>query len=397
MNDRNRAWFRHRIFMWSAVFIFVCQTVTVELMAQPPLDRQVLFNRLDKLISNGIEQGVLVGAQAAVGSTSDTPKTKSYGVIEPQSTLAVNDETQFCIGSCSKPIAAACIMTLRDSGQLRFEQPIDKWITEASLWKLENGQSLTRAPNMKELLTHRAGIYSQKAKPMTARQARAIRDFELSLEDSVKMIQQQKLISQPGEKYAYSGAGYCLAGYVAEKVTSKGFEDLLQERLCSPLGMKHTTYFPDSKQSANIACPGARGRNGTLITHQGSPHLLGKKLRFPLIGGSLYTTASDTGLFASMILNHGKSLRKQVLSREAWQFMTSRQYPRQRYGLGWGLMIRNGQTTALQHSGALLGYRGLIHIDLENNRYAVVYWTLSDVKDPRGKEFSRALQQAVRG
>ncbi|QDT43208.1 D-alanyl-D-alanine carboxypeptidase precursor [Gimesia alba] len=396
MIDRNRRWFRLRMFLGYVVVIFLCQIDSVELLAQPSHDRQILFNRLNRLISKGIEQGVLVGAQAAVGSTSGTPTTKSYGVIAPQSTSAVNDETQFCIGSCSKPIAAACIMTLRDSGELSFEQSIDKWIPETRQWELEDGQNLTRAPNMKELLTHRAGIYSQKAQPMTARQTRAIRDFEQSLEESVKLIQQQKLISQPGEKYAYSGAGYCLAGYIAEKVTSKRFEDLLQERLCSPLGMKHTTYFPDIEQSGNIACPGARGRNGKLLAHQGAPHLWGKKLKFPLIGGSLYTTASDTGLFASMILNRGKNSRKQVLSREAWQFMISRQYPSQRYGLGWGLTIQNGQTTAVQHSGALLGYRGLIHIDLEENRYVVVYWTLTDVRDARGKNFSRALQQVVR-
>lgn len=396
MSDRNRARFRLRMFMGYAVFLFVCQTATVGLMAQPHRDRQTLFNRLDKLVSNGIEQGILVGAQVAVGSTSDTSKTKSYGLIEPRSTLAVNNETQFCIGSCSKPIAAACIVTLRDRGQLRFEQPIDKWVTEASQWELVNGQSLNRVPNMKDLLAHRAGIYSQIASPMTASQTRAIRDFELSLEDSVKIIQQQKLISQPGEKFAYSGAGYCLAGYVAEKVTSKRFEDLLQERICLPLEMKHTTYFPDHKKAANIACPGARGRNGKLITHPGAPHLLGKELKFPLIGGSLYTSASDTGLFASMILNHGKNARKQVLSREAWQSMTSRQFPNQRYGLGWNLTLRNGQATALQHTGALLGYRGLIHIDLEKKRYAIVYWTLSNIKAARNKQFSRALQQAVR-
>ncbi|QDV51370.1 serine hydrolase domain-containing protein [Gimesia fumaroli] len=396
MNDRNRGWFRLRMFLGYVVVIFVCQIDSGELLAQPSRDRQDLFNRLDSLISKGIEQGVLVGAQAAIGSTSGISKTKSYGVIKPQSALAVNDETQFCIGSCSKPIAAACILTLRDSGELAFEQSIDKWIPETRQWELEDGQNLARAPNMKELLTHRAGIYSQKAKPMTASQTRAIRDFELSLEDSVKMIQQQKLISQPGEKFAYSGAGYCLAGYVAKKVTSKRFEELLQGRLCFPLGMKHTTYFPDIEQSANIACPGVRGSNGKLIAHQGAPHLLGKKLRFPLIGGSLYSTASDTAHFASMILNRGKKMQKQVLSREAWQFMTSQQYPRQRYGLGWGLTRQNGQTTALQHSGALLGYRGLIHIDLEENQYVVVYWTLSDVKDARGKQFSRALQQLVR-
>lgn len=382
--------------LWTVAFLMVWQTTVVNLNAQSPRNQQDLLKRLDQVVSRGIEQGTLVGAQVAVGTTRGVPRTKSYGVIEPRSTSAVNDETLFCIGSCSKPIAAACIVTLGDSGQLDFKQSINRWIPESNQWQVKNGQALNRPPNMLELLTHRGGIYSQKAGPMTAAQTRAIRDFGISLQDSVAIIQQQPLISQPGEQYAYSGAGYCLAGYVAEVVADKPFEELLQTCVCAPAGMQQTTYFPNLAKTTNIARPGTRDQNGQTVPHPDAPHLLGQKLKLPLIGGSLYSTASDTAAFAKLILNRGKSSRKQVMSLKAWQFMTSQQYPGQGYGLGWGLTIQNRRTTALQHNGALLGYRGLIHIDLKSNQYAVVYWTLSEERDPQGKQFLQAVQRTVR-
>ena len=55
---------------------------------------------------------------------------------------------------------------------------------------------------MKELLAHRAGIYSQK-KEITTRQAGWIRNFGLTLEQSVQGIAREPLISQPGSDSRY--------------------------------------------------------------------------------------------------------------------------------------------------------------------------------------------------
>ena len=60
---------------------------------------------------------------------------------------------------------------------------------------------------MTELLCHRTGIYSQRNR-LTKNQTRWIRDFELPLADSVAGIAREPLSTEPGKKFAYSGAGY---------------------------------------------------------------------------------------------------------------------------------------------------------------------------------------------
>jgi CubicO group peptidase (beta-lactamase class C family) len=55
----------------------------------------------------------------------------------------------------------------------------------------------------------------------------------------------------PGTKFIYSNAGVSMAGYMAEKVTGKSWEDLLREKIFRPLGMS----------TAGFGAPGTRARN----------------------------------------------------------------------------------------------------------------------------------------
>jgi len=79
-------------------------------------------------LENLLRNGSILGAQALVGEGDQFLYEKSFGVRSAKDPEPINADTQFCIGSCSKPFA---------------ETP-------------------TRSPNLLELLAHRGGIYSQK-------------------------------------------------------------------------------------------------------------------------------------------------------------------------------------------------------------------------------------------
>jgi len=186
---------------------------------------------LDELVKNGS----LVAAQAVVGRGDRILLDYGVGVTNPGGDQKIDGETLFCIGSCSKPFASAVVMSLVEDGLLELEQPISRYRPAFKNLKLPNDKPSERAPTMKELLAHRAGIYSQK-KRMTPRQEGWIRNFGLTLQESVKGIANEPLISTPGSEYAYSGAGYCVVGRVAEVASGKTFEQLLQSRIAAPLG-----------------------------------------------------------------------------------------------------------------------------------------------------------------
>ena len=47
---------------------------------------------------------------------------------------------------------------------------------------------------------------------------------------------------EPGSQYSYSGEGLCYLQFVIEKLTGKSLNELMQEKLFGPLGMKNSSY-----------------------------------------------------------------------------------------------------------------------------------------------------------
>jgi CubicO group peptidase (beta-lactamase class C family) len=362
---------------WSCyvALLVVCGLVPGVAGAQVGGKSRVDPRQVGAVLDGALKSGSIVGAQLSIGGTTGPVLSTSYGKISPTAIETVNEHTLFCIGSSSKPVASAIILRLVGNGKLEMDRPVSQWMAAFEPTPLTDLGGSTRAPTVRELLAHRGGIYSQKGRISKAQQ-RAIRDFTQTLEQSVGVIVKQPLIAPPGTKYAYSGAGYCVLGRVAELATHKPFEQLLQENVCQPLGLERTTYFPP-KDDGNVALPAVMQRGETVV-QRNAPHLLGGDLRLALIGGSVHSTADELGEFARMMLNQGRHGKDRVLAQQTWNELSKQQFPNQGYGLGWNLEIRNRKTARMMHTGSLFGYRSMILVDLERRFYLVALWTLAD-------------------
>lgn len=332
-----------------------------------------------------IDEGVLVGAQLAIGHEEQILLNKNFGIRSIEDDRLVDSETMFCIGSCSKPIASAVVMTLVDDGILSLDKGIDKWLPSFGNLKTSDGAS-SRAPTMAELLNHHSGIYSQK-KGMTRRQSRWIRDFRLTLKESVDGIARESLYAMPGFEYAYSGAGYCVLGRVAEVAADQSFEKLLQSRVCEPLELEHTSYFPAHKNK-NVATGSIRGK-----INRTTPHLW-KPFQFPLVGGSLYSTSTDSIVFLQSVWKQSSTHEEILMSRDQFQDYTTPLSDEQRYAFGWGQMMADGKPFGISHSGALASSRALFQINLEKDVYLALLYTVSG--NGSMDEVKRGIGNAVR-
>ncbi len=353
----------------TTLILFLLSSCSVTANAQSNAQKQ---KSIAGYLRQEISAGSVVGAQVLVGSTrSRNLKTTNLGTVGPGDARPVSDETVFCLASCSKPLASAVVFTLLDSRRLTLNQSASKTIPALGALATTNGTK-TRSPTLGELLAHRGGIYSQMQKP-TKLQLSAIRDFLLSLDESVQIIAKQPLSAAPGTKYAYSGAGYVLVGMMAEKASGMDFETLLQKNMCEPLGMSSTTYFPNPQRFKEIAM----GGKSQLVP----PHSLGAKLKLPLIGGSMYSTARDVEKFARMVLLQGRLDGKQVLGKEAWSQFVSPAFPTQVYGYGWRLTKQRGRVAALSHKGSLPPYQSALLLNSQDKSYTIVLWTLAKPVD----------------
>ncbi|MAG93061.1 MAG: hypothetical protein CMJ48_04860, partial [Planctomycetaceae bacterium] len=308
----------------------------------------------------------------------------------------VDDDTRFCIGSCSKMFAGAVLVSLASEGTVDLDAPVNRWLTGFSAPKLTAGTPASnapakRAPTLRELLCHRGGIYTQRNR-MTDKQTRWIRDFKLTLTDSVNGIAAEPLVAQPGEQFAYSGAGYCVLGRVAEIAADKPFDELLAIHVTRPLHLSRTTYFPPAGDD-NVAT-GHALIDGKLALVDQTPHRLGKQHKLALIGGSLYAPAREAAEFARMLLHNGKAGNHIVLSPHEWKQMTTPHSPRPDGGYGFGLSLAlDRKTNRLQsasHGGALFGSYSFIAVDFRTRRFAVVNYV-----GRRNAEIGSELQKWV--
>ena len=93
----------------------------------------------------------------------------------------------------------------------------------------------------------------------------------------------------------------------------------------------------------------------------------------------LFSTATDLGKVARMMLNRGRIGEQEFISEESWNDMISKQADDSPCGLSWGLHFEDGAVTAITHSGSGGGCKCSIYVDLKNKTYLVAAYTLRTV------------------
>jgi len=350
------------------------------------------------LIAEFEADGAIVGAQMAIAHRGEIVARRNYGVVAPDRPAPVNDATLFCIGSVSKPLASVLLLGLVDDGLLELDVPVDRWLPRFATPVLQTGEVAPRAPTLRELLTHRGGIYSQFF-GLTPVQVNLIRNFKRSLKQAVRRIGRQPLFDAPGERFAYSGAGYLVAGRLGEVVTDTDWNELFRSRLAGPLEMERTTFFPESDDD-NVAAGAAAGSSGT-DPEPSTPHLW-KKFRLALVGGSAYSTATELTRFGTAIGRRGKVRgAPRLLRNSTWMDMTdtARDMPRgwQPYGMGWQLWPQQDSTRPrwLYHSGGLAANIAYLGVDPRGDYSVAITLAVADWSGNSGARLQNAFDNLM--
>lgn len=207
--------------------------------AAPAVDREAATSALVKgLVADG-EPGLAV----LVRTNGRTVVARGYGVRDLRTRTPIDPRTCFRLGSVTKQMTAAAIMTLVRDGRLRYEDPL----TEALPGFPAYGGGVT----IRHLLTHTSGLpdYEQlmenteKEKGPIWTPERQIRDDEV-----LALLEKETHgLFAPGTSWAYSNSGYVVLGLVAARAAGRPFGDVLRERIFAPLGMTRTLAFEKGK------------------------------------------------------------------------------------------------------------------------------------------------------
>lgn len=149
-------------------------------------------------------------------------------------------------------------------------------------------------------------------------------------------------LSDPGEKWSYSGEGYVYLQRVVEAITGESTEAFLQNTVLLPLGMTHSSFVWQAAFS-NHAMP---GHSAT-----GAPAPIDHFSR-PVVSSTLYTTLGDYSRFLTKLLQPAAD--SPFLLEETNQVAV-----RPNLDLYWGLgvAIERARSNSYFHWGANPGFQ----------------------------------------
>jgi CubicO group peptidase (beta-lactamase class C family) len=273
-------------------------------------------------------------------------------VVHEYAVGSVSASTLLQIASSTKWLTAAAFMTFVDSGAIRLDDDISRWLPEFA--------GSEPAITARQLLDHTSGVHDNPCQ-----------DDGTTLEQGVLTLASSPREFPAGTSFSYGNSPFLVVGRLIEVLGGADFASVVHQRVTGPLGMEATTW------------PGAPG----------APN--------PAYG--LRVTVDDYGRFLAMILNRGMAGGTRMLSEKAVQqlvtdqvanYETSHDYSVgitqiPRYALGSWVDVESAPsaTTVVSGNGGMGFYPWV--------DFTTGTWGIVGVQDERGAEVAVPASQQV--
>jgi CubicO group peptidase (beta-lactamase class C family) len=294
--------------------------------------------RVRDVLERHIDSGYIPGAVAVVARRGEVHfETIGSLAFEGEGSETPMAADTICrMASTTKPIVAACAMTLVEDCTLRLDDPVDEFLPELADMRvladpngpLEDTVPANRPITLRDLLTFTLGTGVAGAEPgsvpiVDALNALQSDDPEPAPDEWIRRLGTLPLLFQPGERWMYNTAAN-LTGVLIARATAMSFGDALRERICEPLGMKDTGFSVAGENIGRLATAYQRDdATGEVVVEDGPDGYWSRPPTFEDGGGGLVSTAADYLAFASALLAGGARHGERVLSRPSVTLMTS--------------------------------------------------------------------------
>ena len=213
---------------------------------------------LHELLRQVCDDAGIPGLAAAVVDAGGIRKEAVVGVRRMGSTNSIQSGDLFQLGSVTKVLSGAMLTKLVQRGGLRWDMGIGEVLSDVPM--REEYEDVT----LDQLLRFRGGLPNYPSGGEFAE----VMSFEFRSDKSpaegrkahVRQVLLEEPVGDPDEE-EYSSAAYVVAAHMAERVTGKSWERLMQEVIFEPLGM----------QSAGFGWPATEERPDQPRGHYGTP------------------------------------------------------------------------------------------------------------------------------
>ena len=154
-----------------------------------------------------------------------------HGVSNADRSAIVSPFSQFPIYSITKTLTAACLLRLDQSGVLRVDDQIAKWIINCPV---------PLAITLSQLLRHTAGVPDYGPLREYHDAVRTTPSAPWTDDQFVSATLTKGLLFAPGAGWAYSNVGYLLLRRAIENATGRSYRQCIADHIASPLGLAQT-------------------------------------------------------------------------------------------------------------------------------------------------------------
>ncbi len=215
-------------------------------LAQPVTGPAFIKDSLTAYVQRGLRLWKIPGLALVVVKDGQPVVSQGFGVKEAGKTAPVDANTLFLIASNSKLFTGTALAQLEEEGKLKLDDPVRKYLPGFRLYD----SASTALVSIRDVLSHRLGT-------KTFQGDFSFWDSNLSRAEIVGKLRLLKPNGIFRQSYGYCNAGFITAGEIIPVVSGgQLWEDWVQQRLLTPLGMSQTTPLTTGfGQRANIALP----------------------------------------------------------------------------------------------------------------------------------------------
>lgn len=308
---------------------------------------------IEAILESSREAWGVPGVAVAIVKGDEVVYLGAVGVKEQGKPEPMTPDTVCAIASTTKAFTCTAIAMQAEEGLLSWDDPVSKHIEFFRLSDPLANANVT----LRDLVTHRTGVSRHDLLWFYS---------DLTREEILRRIGFAKPNTSFRTTYEYNNVMYLAAGYAAGRAEQSSWEEVLQRRILTPLGMTNTSFsVEDALKAADHSSAHETNRAGERKivpwTH----------LENCAPGGGLNSSVRDMSKWLRFQVNGGEFEGKRLISAEKLQETHAPQivvpldalaretmpYTHLNcYGLGWGVYDYRG-ACVVAHGGWLEGFR----------------------------------------
>src|SRR6476660_4414647 len=296
---------------------------------------------LERFIRHEMTDKTLPALSIALVDGQNIVWARGFGIANPGDSTPATARTVYRVGSVSKLFTDIGVMQLVERGTMDLDAPVSRYVHD-----FRPGGPGAAAITLRQLMSHRAGLVREP--PV----GHYFDNSSPSLEETVRSLNDTRLVYGPGAKTKDSNAGVAVAGLALASAEQRRFPEYLADAVLRPMGLEDSAFEPNSSIASRVA-------KATMWTLDNRSFVAPTFELGMAPAGSMYSTVLDLGHFTSVLFARGSTANGRVLSAKSLDRMWTPQFAKPGALLGFGLgfdVASLDSHRVVRHGGAIYGF-----------------------------------------